>query len=72
MGMMGYATHLAKKGIAYSSEEGKHETHRVAERHFYHLVKASLRISKEIGVAPWIHKTNGLKAGCLLMTISVL
>lgn len=58
MGMMGYATHLAKKGIAYSSEEGKHETHRVAERHFYHLVKASLRISKEIGVAPWIHKTK--------------
>lgn len=57
-GIMGYASHLAKLGLSYSSEAGKRETHRVAERHFYHLAKASLRLSKEIGLAPWIHKTK--------------
>lgn len=60
VGIMGFATHLAKKGLKYSSEAGKKETHRVAERHYYYLAKASLKLSKEpdVGLAPWIHKTK--------------
>lgn len=60
VGIMGLATHLAQRGLKYSSEEGKREIHRIAERHMYHLIKASLRLSKEadVGLAPWIHKTK--------------
>ncbi|QEM42118.1 ribonucleotide reductase of class Ia (aerobic), alpha subunit [Pseudomonas phage vB_PaeM_PS119XW] len=57
VGIMGLATHMARAGLAYSSEAGKREMHFVAERHMYHLIEASLRISKERGLAPWMHKT---------------
>lgn len=58
IGIMGFATHLARKGLKYSSQAGKRETHRIAERHFYHAARASLRISKETGLATWMHKTK--------------
>lgn len=58
VGIMGYAVHMARKGLLFSSPEGKLESHRSAETHMYHAIRASLRISKERGVAPWIHKTK--------------
>lgn len=58
VGMLGVATVLARKGLKYDTEEGRNELHRLAERHMYFLVKASLRIAKERGNAPWIHKTK--------------
>lgn len=58
VGMMGLATLMARQGIKYSTEEGKKFAHRVAERHMYWLIKASIAISKERGLAPWIHKTK--------------
>lgn len=58
VGMMGLATHLAKAGLDYTSNAGKREIHWVAERHMYFLIKASIEISKERGLAPWMHKTK--------------
>jgi ribonucleoside-diphosphate reductase alpha chain len=58
VGIMGLATHMARKGLSWNSVEGKKEIHRVFERHMYHLIQASIKISKERGLAPWIHKTK--------------
>lgn len=58
VGIMGLATHLAKNQLKYSTDAGKQEIHFVAERHMYHLIEASLQISKERGLAPWMHKTK--------------
>lgn len=58
VGMMGLATLMARRGLKYSSTEGKKFLHYVFERHMYFLIKASIKISKERGLAPWIHKTK--------------
>lgn len=58
VGIMGLATHMARKGLRWDTIEGKQELHRVFERHMYFLIKASIAISKERGLAPWIHKTK--------------
>lgn len=58
MGIMGLATLMARYQLDYDSVEGKKFLHRVAERHMYFAIKASIRISKERGLAPWIHKTK--------------
>lgn len=58
VGIMGLATVLASKKLNYSSLDGKNEIHRIAERHAYFLIKASLKLSKELGTAPWMHRTK--------------
>lgn len=58
IGLLGVAYSLAKKGIRYSSDEGLIEHHKIAERHAYWCIRASLRLGKELGNAPWIHKTK--------------
>lgn len=58
VGIMGLATHMARAGLSYTTDAGKQELHFVAERHMYHLIEASLKISKERGLAPWMHKTK--------------
>ena len=58
VGLIGVAHHMAKKGLKYSSQEGKEELHRLNERHAYMLIKASLQLGKELGNAPWMHKTK--------------
>jgi len=58
VGMMGVATHMARAGLKYSSQAGKQELNFLAERHMYMAIEASLEISKERGLAPWIHKTK--------------
>lgn len=57
VGLSGVAYSLAKKGFKYSSQEGRDESHRIAERHSYFLIKAALKLGKERGNAPWMHKT---------------
>lgn len=57
VGIMGLATHMAREGLKYSSDAGKQEIHFIAERHMFYLIEASLKISKERGLAPWMHKT---------------
>ncbi len=58
VGLMGVAAHMARKGLRYDTKEGREELHRIAERHMYHALRASLRISKERGKARWMHKTK--------------
>ena len=58
VGIMGLGTHMARRKLAYNSKEGLKEIHRVAERHMYHAIYASIRISKERGLAPWIDRTK--------------
>lgn len=57
VGILGLAHLMAKKNLKFDTLEGRNFAHELAETHYWHLVKASLRISKEIGVAPWMHKT---------------
>jgi ribonucleotide reductase alpha subunit len=58
IGIIGLATHLARKNLKYSSKEGKEEIDKVFERHAYFVIKASLKLGKELGNAPWMHKTK--------------
>ena len=58
VGIVGLAHLMAKKGLSYASQEGKNYIHEVAETHYWHLVNASLELSKEYGVAKWMYKTK--------------
>lgn len=58
MGLMGVATHMARRKLKYNSKEGLQELHRVFERHMYFAIEASLTISRERGNAPWIDRTK--------------
>ena len=58
VGIIGLANHMAQKGLKYSTPEGKAEIHRVCERHAYMVTKASLQLGRELGNAPWMHKTK--------------
>lgn len=57
-GIMGLASHMAKNRLTYTSAAGLQEIHFIYERHMYCMIKASLRIAKERGNAPWINKTK--------------
>jgi len=58
VGLIGTAHHLAKEGVYYDTQEGRDLIHNIAETHAYSLIKASLRIGKELGNAPWMSKTK--------------
>ncbi|MBV6271829.1 ribonucleoside-diphosphate reductase subunit alpha [Alcaligenaceae bacterium CGII-47] len=58
VGILGLAHLMAKNHRLYTDEQGKRFVHEVAERHYYHLVRASLRLGRELGNAPWMHKTK--------------
>lgn len=58
VGITGLAHYLAIKNIKYTSQEGKDELHRIAEKHMYCAIEQSLRLGKELGNAPWMHKTK--------------
>jgi len=57
IGIVGLAYHMAKNKQSYYTQEGKNFLHEVAETHAWHLYNASLRLGKELGNAPWMHKT---------------
>jgi ribonucleotide reductase alpha subunit len=58
MGMMDLAYHMARKGLTYDSPAGLREIHRVAETHMFFAIKASVQLARELGNAPWIHRTK--------------
>jgi ribonucleoside-diphosphate reductase alpha chain len=58
VGITNLAYQMAVMGLKYTELEGKQYIHRLAERHSYFLHKASLRLAKERGVAPWIDRTK--------------
>lgn len=58
VGIVGHAYNMAKNKKKYSTQEGKDFVHMTAERHAYYCIKASLKLGKELGNAPWMHKTR--------------
>ena len=58
VGLTGIAYTLAKNGLRYDEQSGLDKLHEIAERHTYHLISQSLRLGKELGNAPWMHKTK--------------
>lgn len=58
VGIMGMAHYLAKNHLLYSSQDGKEAINKLGEQHAYSVIKASLRLSKELGVAPWMGRTK--------------
>lgn len=58
VGIVDLAHLLAKYKLTYDSQEGRDLIHKVAESHYYHLLNASLALSKEFGNAEWMDKTK--------------
>lgn len=58
VGIVGTAYDMAKNDLRYDSLEGRNFFHKQMETHYYWLVEASLKLSQERGLAPWIHKTK--------------
>lgn len=58
VGILGLAHHMARKNLKYNTPEGLAEIDRVMERHAYFVIKASLKLGKERGNAPWMHRTK--------------
>ncbi len=58
VGILGLAHLMARNHQRYTTPEGKQFIHQVAERHYYHLLRASLKLGQELGNAPWMHKTR--------------
>lgn len=58
VGITNLAHYLASNFVTYSDPYAKKLIHELAERHYYWLAKASLRLAKEKGNAEWIDKTK--------------
>lgn len=58
VGVTNLAHYLASNFVTYSDPYGKKLIHELAERHYYWLARASLRLAKEKGNAEWMHKTK--------------
>lgn len=58
VGIVDLAHLLAKYKLTYDSQEGRDLIHKVAESHYFHLLNASLTLSKEFGNAEWMDKTK--------------
>ena len=60
VGIMGLAHYMAKNKLSYTTDEGKKKLHEIAETHYWHLVNASLELSKDpyYGKANWMDKTK--------------
>lgn len=57
-GILNLAYLMAKRGLKYSEDTGKAFIERVAENHYYQLLKASVRIAKERGKFEFYDKTK--------------
>ena len=57
VGLIGVAHWMAKNNKKYDNIDGRNALHELFETHYYHLVSASLRLAKELGVAHWMNKT---------------
>lgn len=58
VGITNLAHYIASHKVKYGSRESKQLVHSLMELHSFSLHKASLRLAKERGVAPWISKTK--------------
>lgn len=57
VGVLGLAHLMAKKGLRYDTQAGRDFIHELFESHAWHLYNGSLELGKELGNAPWMHKT---------------
>ena len=57
IGIVGLAHLMARNNKRYSTQEGRDFIHETFETHAWHLYNASLKLGKERGNAPWMHKT---------------
>lgn len=57
VGLVGLAHYMALNGKKYDNQEGLEFLHETIETHAWHLINASLKLGKEKGNAPWMHKT---------------
>lgn len=63
VGVVNYATFLAKRGHTFSGSEGNNDTHKLFESLQYHLMLASVKLAKEFGPCEaWntLRRTNKL------------
>ena len=58
IGIVGLAESVAKNGLSFKTKEGLQFIHDLAEKHYFALTKASLKLGKLLGNAPWIKKTK--------------
>lgn len=58
IGITNLAYHMAKEDLLYDEDEGRNEIHKIAERHAYHLYKASNALAKERGTFGWYKHTK--------------
>jgi len=58
VGIVDLAHLMAKYKLTYDSQEGRDLIHKVAESHYWHLLNASIKLSKEFGVAEWMDRTK--------------
>src|SRR6202008_2918683 len=58
VGITNLAYAMARLGYKYSTLEGKHFVHRLAELHSYSLHKASARLARERGACDYFTKYN--------------
>ena len=58
IGILGVAVTMAREGLKYDTPEGLKRLHEMGERHAYFCISASLKLGKELGNAPWMHKTK--------------
>lgn len=57
VGIVGLAHLMAKNNKKYDTQDGRNFIHEQSEAHMWHLINASLKLGKELGNAPWMHKT---------------
>lgn len=57
VGIVGLAHYMAKHSKSYKTQDGRDFVHELSETHAWHLYNASLKLGKEKGNAPWMHKT---------------
>jgi len=58
IGYIGLAHYLAKNGVTYDSPEAWKLIHDLTEAFQYHLIRASVRVSREKGPCEWWKKTK--------------
>lgn len=58
VGITNLAHYLASNFVTYSDLYGQQLIHELAERHYFWLARASLRLAKEKGNAEWMNKTK--------------
>lgn len=58
IGALGVAEYFARRGIRFDTPHGMEVAHQLAERHMFFMIRASLRLGRELGNAPWIDRTK--------------